>query len=134
MCQIVFLHRAVFGTELVQHRLHVHRIPDDHRVRDEIEAPCLVGLSFLLLTANDTFVGHEEKISERVQGFALVELGIDPSAVVFILQVAQDKERLDQAAIFLQGAGEDVLPGMGLQLTDEERGGHPAALERPGKP
>ena len=62
-------------------------------VRDEIEAPRLVGLGFLLLPANDAFVGHEEKIPERVQGFAFVELGIDPPAVVFILQVAQDKER-----------------------------------------
>jgi len=67
-------------------------------------------------------------------GIAFVELGIDTLAVVFILQVAQDKERLDQTAIFLQGAGEDVLPGIGLQLTDEERGVHPAALERPGQP
>jgi hypothetical protein len=43
MRQIVFLHRVVFGTELVQRRLHIHRIPDDHGVRDEIEAPRLVG-------------------------------------------------------------------------------------------
>jgi hypothetical protein len=114
MRQIVFLYRVIFGTELVQHHLHVRRIPDDHRVCDEIDAPRLVGLGFLLLTANHAFVGHEKKISECVQKFAFIELGIDPPAVVFTLQVAQDKERLDQAAIFLQSAGEDVLQGIGL--------------------
>jgi hypothetical protein len=79
MCQIVFTHRVIFGTELVQHRLHVHRIPDDHGVRDEIEAPRLVGLGFLFLPANDAFVGHEEKIPERVQGFAFV--GPNPNGI-----------------------------------------------------
>ena len=52
----------------------VYRIPNDHGVRDESEAPRLVGLGFLLLPANDAFVGHEEKIPERVQGFGFCRL------------------------------------------------------------
>ena len=38
-----------------------------------------------------------------MQGFTFIELGIDPAPIVFTLEIAQDKERLDQAAIFLQG-------------------------------
>jgi hypothetical protein len=49
-----------------------------------------------------------------VQGFSFVELGIDASAIRFTLEVAQDKERLNKAPIFLQGPGEDVLSGVGL--------------------
>ena len=71
---------------------------------------------------------------ERVQGFAFVELGIDAPAIVFTLEVAEDKPRFDQAAIFLQGTGEDVLPGIGLQLADEQRRRHPPQLERASEP
>jgi hypothetical protein len=42
-------------------------------------------LGFRLLPAHDAFVGHEEKIPERVQGFAFVELSINPPAVVLVL-------------------------------------------------
>ena len=86
----------------------------------------LIGLGFILLAADHPFVSHKEKIAQRVQGFAFVELGIDPPPIVCALQIAQDKERFDQAAIFLQGPGEDVLAGIGLQLADEQRGRDPA--------
>jgi len=46
----------------------------------------------------------------------------------------QDKERFHQAAVFLQDTGEDILPGIRLELTDEERGCHPAELERARQP
>jgi hypothetical protein len=36
-------------------------------------------LGFLFLPANDAFVGHEEKIPERVQGFAFV--GPNPNGI-----------------------------------------------------
>ena len=69
-----------------------------------------------------------------MQGFPFVELGMDASAIVFTLEVAEDKERFDQAAIFLQSTGEDVLLGIGLQLADEQRRRHPPQLERASEP
>ena len=44
------------------------------------------------------------------------------------------EERFHQAAIFLQGAREGVLTGVGLHATEKERGCHPASFERPGHP
>jgi hypothetical protein len=38
-----------------------------------------------------------------VQGLALVELGVDPPPELLALQVAQDKDRLHQATVLLQG-------------------------------
>jgi len=130
MRQIVLLHGQALRVELVQHRLHIHRVPDHYCIRHQIETQCLVRLGFLLFAADDPFIGDKKKITERVEGFPFVELGIDPSAVVGVFQVAQDEECLEESSIFLQGAGEDVLPGLGLQLADEERGGHPAPLQR----
>jgi hypothetical protein len=75
-------------TELIEYRLHVHRIPDDHRIRHQIDTHRLVGLGLLLFAVNHTFIRHEEKIAQRVQGFSFVELGIATSAIVLTLEVA----------------------------------------------
>jgi hypothetical protein len=91
-------------------------------------------LGFLLFPANDAFVRHEEKIAQGMQGFPFVELGIDAASIVFTLEVTEDEKRFDQAAIFLQGAGKDVLSGIRLQLADEQRRRYPPQLERAGKP
>jgi hypothetical protein len=99
MRQIVLLYGVALGTELVQDRLHIHRIPDNDRVRDEIETHRLISLGFFLLAANHPFVSHEEKISERMEGFPFVELGIDPSTVIGVFQVAEDKERLNKPTV-----------------------------------
>ena len=115
MREIVLLHGEALTAEAVEYRLHVDGIPDHHRVGDEVETHRLVGLGFLLFAADHAFVRHEEKIAQRMQGFAFIELGIDPPPIVLTLQIAQDKERFHQAAIFLQGTGEDILPGIRLE-------------------
>jgi hypothetical protein len=56
---------------------------------------------------------------------------IDAAERVFTLEVAEDKTRFDQTAICLQGSGEDVLSGIGLQLADEQRRRHPPSLSEP---
>ena len=43
-----------------------------------------------------------------------MELSIDPEVIVFTREIAQDKEHLDQTAIFLQGPREDILQGIRL--------------------
>ena len=91
MREVVLLYRKALGMEAVEHSLHVHGIPDDHGVGDQVETHRLIGLGFLLFAADDAFVGHEEKIAQGVQGFAFIELGIDPPPIVLTLQIAQDK-------------------------------------------
>jgi hypothetical protein len=51
-----------------------------------------------------------------MESLALVELREDPSPVVLALQVALDEDRLDQAAVLLQGAAEPVLAGVSEPL------------------
>ena len=69
-----------------------------------------------------------------MQGLPLVELGVNPATELFAFQIAEDEDRLDQAAIFLQGPGHSVLAGVGLELANQQRRGDPAALQRPGDP
>lgn len=120
--------------EVIEHGLPVHRMPDDDRMRDESETQRLGGLRFLLPAADDALVRHKEQVAEGVQGFALLELGIEPAPSVFTLQRAQENERLHQTAIVLPGTGQDMLPGRGLSRAEEERGGHPGAFEGAGQP
>jgi hypothetical protein len=56
------------------------------------------------------------------------------NAPAIVLTLAEDKPRFDQAAIFLQGPGEDVLSGIGLQLADEQRCRHPPQFKRAREP
>jgi hypothetical protein len=93
MRHIFLLNGEARRAEVIEHGLHVHRIPDDDRIRDEIDTHRLVGLRFLLSAADEAFVRHKEKVAEGVQGFAFIELGIDPAPIVFTLQIAQDKEQ-----------------------------------------
>jgi hypothetical protein len=111
MSQILFRHRMPLHLELVERGLHVHCILDDHCIGHQVGTHRLIGSGFRLFPANDAFVRQEEKIAQGMQGFPFGELGIDAAPIVFTLQVAEDKERFNQAAIFLQGAGEDVLSG-----------------------
>lgn len=43
---------------------------------------------------------EEQKLPQRVQGLALVELGVDPAAELLALQLTKDKDRLHQATLF----------------------------------
>ena len=80
--QIFLLHWGALCTELIKYRLHVHRIPDDHGIGDQIETHRLVGLGLLLFAANHAFIRHEEKIAYQYVrcladfGFRRVSLNI----------------------------------------------------------
>ena len=65
MRQIVLLHGGALGAELVQHRLHIHRVPDDHCIRYQVEAQLLVRLGFLLFAADDPFMGFPQSWSNK---------------------------------------------------------------------
>src|SRR5262245_15800897 len=59
---------------------------------------------------------------------------MDPPPELLALQVAEDENRLDEAAIFLQGPAQGRLAAVGLEPADQQRGGDPAPLQRPDGP
>jgi hypothetical protein len=120
MRQILLRYGVPLGTQLVQHRLHVHGIPDDHGIGDHVETQRLVRLGFILLAPNHPFVTHKEKIAECMQCLPFVSLGIDAATVIRTLEIAEDEEGLAQATVFLKRPRKDVLAGVGLQLADEQ--------------
>src|SRR5256885_15088024 len=99
MRNVFVLHRIAFRTELLNRYRHIHRVPGDDSIGEQIETPGLVGLFFLLLATNRALVGKEEELTQRMEGFAFVELGVDAPSVGLILQIAQDKDGLNQSAI-----------------------------------
>src|SRR5262249_58209754 len=75
-------------------------------------------------------VGEEEELPQRVQRLPLVELAVDPAPELLALQISQDEDRLDQAAVLQQGARQGVLAAVGLEPVDQQRGGDPPPLQR----
>src|SRR4051794_33140184 len=62
----------------------------------------------------------------------LVLLAADRAALGLVSEVAEHEPRLDEAPVFLQGAGERQLAAGGLQARDKHAGGHGAVPERGG--
>ncbi len=77
-------------------------------------------------------MGEEEKLPQRVQGLALVELGVDPPPELLALQVAQNEDGLHQATVLLQSTGQGVLAAVRLEPADQQRSSHPAPFQRSG--
>src|SRR5512143_1124257 len=65
----------------------------------------------------------EEPVVEGVQALGLVELAADRASLALVGEVAEHKSGLDQAPVFLQGAGERELGASGLQAGDQQAGG-----------
>jgi hypothetical protein len=115
MSQIGLLNRMPVDAKPVDRRRHVDCIPRDHRVGQEVQAGRLVHLLLLLLPPDLAPIGEEQELPQRVQRLPLVELGVDPASELPALQIPQDEDRLDQAAVFQQGAGQGVLAAVGLE-------------------
>jgi len=132
--QIVRVDREPLGAQLFDGGMHVHRIPDHDGIGQQVQAASLILLFFLVFAADFAFVGDHQEPAQGMQRLAFVELGMDTAAQGLVVQIAQDKQGLDQASVFLQSTGQRVLPGIGLQFADQQRSGDPAEFERPGDP
>lgn len=122
-------HRVAFRSQLVNRSRHIHRIPRDHGIGKQIQASSLIGLGLFLFATERATVGEEEKLPQGMERFTFVELGMDPSAVFLAFEIAQQEDRLDEPALFLQGTGQHVLPGIRLELANEQRRRHPAQFK-----
>jgi hypothetical protein len=63
-----------------------------------------------------------------MEGLPFVELAEEAAAILGMGIPPQDMQGSGQTPIVLEGAGQRVLLGMGLQLLYQERGRHPTAL------
>ena len=109
---------------------HIGCVPGDYCVGHQVETAGLIGLIFGLMPSNVALISEKEKLPEGMQGLPFVELGVYTPSVVWVFQIAQDEERLHEAAIFLQGTRERVLTRICLHAADEQRRGDPASFER----
>ena len=78
-------HRIAFRPKLFNRRRHIHGIPGDDGIGEQIETPGLIGLFFFLLAPDRAFVGKEEELPQRMEGFAFIELRVDTPPIGFIL-------------------------------------------------
>jgi hypothetical protein len=86
----------------IQCGLHIHRMPDNHRIRQQIEARCLVALALLIFLCHHALTCKEEKFPQIMQFLAFVELGTNTLAQGVIVKVTQDEKRLDKPPILLK--------------------------------
>ncbi len=110
--------------------VHVDSVPDNHRIGQQIQAPCLIGLPFLIVLTHHSFAGKEEELPEIMELLTFVELGMNtlPQGVIF--QVTQDKDGFDKPPVLLEQFGSLPLSRVGLQSTDQKRRSDIAAFER----
>ena len=130
MGEVFFLNRIPLPSYGIQSGLHVDGVPDNHRVGQQIQTSCLIGLAFLIFLAYNPFACKEEEFAEIVELFAFVELSVDAAAQGFIFEVAQHENRLDEASVLLEKLGELPLARIGLKSANEERSRPIAAFQR----
>jgi len=76
---------------MLNHRLHIHGIPENDRVHHQIQAACLVNLLFFQVASNFALIGKMDKLPQIVDLLALIELQIDLTTKDWVLDVAQNK-------------------------------------------
>ena len=119
--------------DLVKGGLHIDGVPDNDGIGDEGQTGGLDQLLFEVMFTDVAFIGDEEKAAQGVERFPFVELALDAPAVVFITEIAQDKEGFDEATMVLEGAHDEVSAGKGLEFGNEEGSGDPAEFEGAGE-
>ncbi len=104
-----FVYGGSLGFELIEYRGHIDRIPGKHGIGDHIETTGLIHLFVFLLPANLPSVCEEEEPPQGMERLAFVQLGVDSTPEFFTLQIAQNKDRLDQPPVLLKDTGQDVV-------------------------
>ena len=89
MGEVFFLNRIPLPSYGIQSSLHVDGVPNNHRVGQQIQTSCLIGLAVLIFLTHHAFAGKEEKLPQIMKLFAFVELRMDTPAQGFIFEIAQ---------------------------------------------
>ena len=100
MDQVFFLHRIPLMLDGIQSSLHGDGMPNNDSVRQEIQAPRLMGLAVLILLRHRPFACKEAKWPQIMELFACVELRMDTPALGFILQHRGATNPMQRAQIY----------------------------------
>jgi hypothetical protein len=102
MYKVFLLDRISLTAQSIQCGLHINRVPDNHRIRQQIQARRLVALSLLRFLRHHALPCKEEKFPQIMQFLAFVELGTNTLAQGVIVEVAKNEKRLDKPPILLK--------------------------------
>jgi hypothetical protein len=129
MGDVLLKHQIAFPFELFNRGGHIHRVPYDHCISEQMQTARLICLLLFLFAANRALIGKEEKLPQGMQRFTFIELGVDASPLLLILQIAQNEDGLYHPAILLQGHTQGIAARIGLELRDKQGGGHEAQFQ-----
>lgn len=79
-----------------------------------------------------SFIGHEKLAPQRRQGFTLVKWLTDLATLLLAAQIAQDKVRFDESAIFRQCLDPCIRLWHRMTFTDQQPGADPAKFQSAG--
>jgi len=110
---------GAFSTEVLQHGVHVDRVPQDDDVDDEPEGAELVFLAFPVFLPNLPTLAVENCAGQRMAPLLAVELSEDSPAVVLIINVGKEIKRFGEPAKLPDSARK----GRGPVASKERTGG-----------
>jgi hypothetical protein len=106
---------VAFCAELIECGVHIDGVPENHEVDDDPELAELVFLPFAVSLPELASFPMEDNAGELMASLAPVELNQDASAILFIVDVAQQIESLDEATDFLKSPRQPRWPVVGLK-------------------
>lgn len=82
--EVFIFHYLLLVLKLLQNFFHVHCVPNNDRICDQVEAAYLVAKLLIRLSPNFTLIGIEKVRPQAMQGFPLVQLSIDSATIGFV--------------------------------------------------
>ena len=84
MQQVLVLHLLPLLLKLLHNFFHIHSIPNDDRICDQVETAHLIAKLLVRLPANFPLVGVIEVRSQTMQSLPFIQLSIDSATVGFV--------------------------------------------------
>jgi hypothetical protein len=106
---------VAFRAELIECRVHIDGVPKNYEIDDDTERAELVFLSFAVSLPELAPFPMEDDAGELVASLAPVELDQNASAILFIVDVAQQIESLDKTTELLKRPRQPRRPVVGLK-------------------
>jgi len=101
--------------ELIEGGVHIDIVPENDEVDDDAERAELVFLPFAVALPELAPLSMEDDAGELMASLAPIELDQDAPAVLFVVDVAQQIESLDETAEFLKSPRQPGWPVVGLK-------------------
>lgn len=106
---------VAFRAEVIECGVHIDCVPQNYEVDDDAECAELVFLPFAVSLSEFASLSMEDDAGELMASLATVELNQNAPTVLFVVDVAQQIESLDEAAEFLKPPRQPGWPVVGLK-------------------